>query len=407
MKHLSFAYRKTCVLNYIQKWFCYITENKQHLDLSFDSMKDLLSNSGLNISSEIEVFHAGHFWIKHAPKARNKFATELSKSVRLPLLSSAALDLLLKNDSSFAKYLKNNNHVKQLTNNLEDKPSTTSAKEYQNRYYTPDSFIVAADNDFDSYEYRRLGIVTEDGYKIYEYNENISTKEVGFVKTEESVSVMLRFNGLIYLLCDRSIKSYSISTKTLKYLSNHGTASSACVCFFMGKIYIFGEKHYAVYDTKRNALETSGTVKEVRRNAACAVFGGKIIVSGGMDLEIQELKRVEAFDHCANEWSQMPDVLGVRYNHASISIRNKLYMVGGSSEQCEVFDSLNRNFVYIKSPAFNYKGLKTPNVAIGNKIGFYNEDSFDAVVFDFETGEWSEEKDLELSYEPFERFLYC
>ena len=95
-------------------------------------MKDLLSNSGLKISTEIETFYAGHFWIKHNPKVRSKFAKELIKLVRLPLLSYAALILLLKKESSFTKCFRSKNYLKNVINNVPKKSINTFSNESQN-----------------------------------------------------------------------------------------------------------------------------------------------------------------------------------------------------------------------------------------------------------------------------------
>ena len=149
-----------------------------------------------------------------------------------------------------------------------------------------------------------------------------------------------------------------------------------------------------------------------REKSACSVFGGRIVVSGG---EIddgwfyQGSTTVEVYDHCANEWSRMPDMLQGRFNHASVSIRNKLYMIGGTlNRQCEVFDSFSNKFAYIKPvlPIYKFDWIQTQYVTIGDKIKIYNGRSLDAAVFDVEKEEWSEEKGLELNIDAW-GFLYC
>ena len=63
----------------IKKWFNLLIENKKHLDLSFDSIVKILADSGLNSSSEMDIFNAGDIWMKHNLKCRSKFAFELIK----------------------------------------------------------------------------------------------------------------------------------------------------------------------------------------------------------------------------------------------------------------------------------------------------------------------------------------
>ena len=96
---------------------------------------------------------------------------------------------------------------------------------------------------------------------------------------------------------------------------------------------------------------------EDRRNAACAVFEGKIVVSGGCNnntkirrtavarrriLKQVILNSVESYDYHENKWSYFPCMLSKRANHTAVSIGNKLFMIGGSSNNSEVFDSVTK-----------------------------------------------------------------
>ena len=74
MKQCSYKDLVTVVLKYIQRSFCHIAETNQQLALTFGSVKDLLSNNGLKISSEIEIFNAGKSWIKHDIHNTSQFA---------------------------------------------------------------------------------------------------------------------------------------------------------------------------------------------------------------------------------------------------------------------------------------------------------------------------------------------
>ena len=120
------------------------------------------------------------------------------------------------------------------------------------------------------------------------------------------------------------------------------------------------------------------------------------------------MNSVVVYDHCVDELSQMPRMRGGRYNHASMSIRNKLYMIGGSNTQCEVYDSLSETFDFIKSilPVYKHVWCKAQYVGIGNKIKIFNKISRDVAVYDIEENEWSEDGYLELGIEP-HCLLFC
>ena len=84
--------------------------------------------------------------------------------------------------------------------------------------------------------------------------------------------------------------------------------------------------------------------KERRYSSACTVFEGNIVVTGGKDYLI--LKSVVAFDYYENKWTQLPDMIKERYCHASVSMGNKLFVIGGfKNTSCEVFDSFSRKFL--------------------------------------------------------------
>ena len=51
-----------------------------------------------------------------------------------------------------------------------------------------------------------------------------------------------------------------------------------------------------------------------RRFAACTVFEGKIVVSGGDDVDI--FRSVESYDHHDKKWIYLPDMIEKRYRHS-------------------------------------------------------------------------------------------
>ena len=53
------------ILNYLQKYFCFATENNHHLYFDFELIKEILLSSNLKITSEIEVVNAADAWIKY------------------------------------------------------------------------------------------------------------------------------------------------------------------------------------------------------------------------------------------------------------------------------------------------------------------------------------------------------
>ena len=87
---------------FIEPCFAIVAEIKDVLELNFVSLVKILSSSGLNIESELQVFNAADSWLCHDITERSKYAKELLLTVRLPLLSVHALKQILEKVSTFS-----------------------------------------------------------------------------------------------------------------------------------------------------------------------------------------------------------------------------------------------------------------------------------------------------------------
>ena len=87
-------------------------------------------------------------------------------------------------------------------------------------------------------------------------------------------------------------------------------------------------------------------MNERRCDAACTVYEGKIVVSGGRNNKVL-LKSVERYDFYENKWTYLPDMIEERSSHSSFSMGSKLFVIGGPEESTsEVFDNCSRHFCY-------------------------------------------------------------
>ena len=61
------------------------------------------------------------------------------------------------------------------------------------------------------------------------------------------------------------------------------------------------------------------------------------------------MNSVEAYDYYENKLTYLPDMIERRDLHASVSMGNKIFVIGGfSTSNCEVFDSTSKKFTSIK-----------------------------------------------------------
>ena len=425
LKNNSTKAVEVCALRFVQNWFCMISQNKYHLDLPFQSVKDICLNSGLRITSELEVVSFADGWINHDKSERSIFANDLIKTVRLPLLSYGALHSILRNESSFSNC---RDHVKNAARNKRRKTPDPKCVDYQNRYYSRECFHIMVAHD--------KWVVAENYfYKLQRFDGDSLSETVDLLKTDAPIRSALYSNGMIYLSGNKqyttfrtignreiqivdhvkTLKTYSVSTKELsKVIEFSKELFYSQLCMFMGNIYVIGDERNQCFVIDQNTKDKSkitSTMKS-RRLPGCAVYCGRIVVSGGIHksghrhfFEDGTTERsVEAYDHCRDRWVEMPDMIERRYDHASVSIKNKLYMIGGSAATCEVFDSFSGIFVRIKSPATplykhgwrsmvnsRHNGLTTLKcVVLGRKIMFFDRDLLKPHVFDVEDEEWSE-----------------
>ena len=166
-------------------------------------------------------------------------------------------------------------------------------------------------------------------------------------------------------------------------LSLNFCATQFSVCAYLKELYLFGgynpnvptEKselndcfRFNIFSFKSQLLTP---LNLPRCSADCAVFEGKIVISGGHGAG-NAPRSVEAFDFLANKWSFMPNMVEERFGHSLLAVRNKLFAIRGShNSTSEVYDSFSKEFVLIKSLPFSLKfNFKNTARAItmGNKI---------------------------------------
>lgn len=391
-KHFSYKNLRLTVLKYIQDWFCLITNNKKHLHLSFDSVRYLLSNDGLRVSTEVEIFKAASDWIELSLKERSKFSTELVKLVRFSFLSSACLNLLLNTENSFSKCPKSKEHIEKF---LISHKSTGNNKQRRTRYHSRESFYVTVNPGlFCNYL---------ETYQICGFEDK---KAVSCTKKPDgTVRAALFLNGTIHLMSQTSIKSYSTLTRSWEKKADYPDRFwDFSACCFAGKLWVFGgnSRRGFSFDPATGAFERAPPMAELRHWSASTAFECRIVVLGGLRCwdTMRVLKSVEAYCAHGGGWSRMPEMNELRYGHASVAVGSKLYVVGGHSVHCEAFDSLSGKFTRLKPMQHKCCQFRTKCLAVGGKIKIYDDTSLDAIVFDVEKEKWTWERGVDLGMHP-------
>ena len=418
---LTFSKEIRC---YVYRCFTMIAETKSFLTLDFCVIAKILSSSQINTISELQVFKAADNWLNYNFLERSKYAKELLYKVRLPLLSDHDLDSVLCKDSSFRN---NEECLVMVKNILKDKDFVRNSKNFSSttRYCNQNMFNILTFDEGNSC-----------CPKLLQYD--ISNKELGIVKDFPQLSLHPTYypkysravflNGDFYVFCcinnyrnnRMSVQKYSLRSNIWKVVGKdlNFFIDSFAVCVFMGKVYLIGGttsyvermmgKCFEFNPVSRNIQQ----VKEMnapRRAAACTVFEGKMVVSGGNSGVTG--RTVEVYDHVTDKWSYMPNMIEGRIYHDLVAIKNKLFAFGGVKDTCEVYDSCSKKFSLLKSPPNLFTSLTQMSyynaagaISIGNKIIVFNIGRGIVASYDIKTEQWSE-KLIKIS--PVYKFRNC
>ena len=383
-------------LSYIERCFTIVTENQTFLELDYNPIAKILTSYELNLHSEIEVINAANLWLKYNINERSKYAKQLLLTVRLPLLSDHALKNILNNTSSFTENDECVEILKEILANKESFFKNKSSNYYTTRYCNQNKFNILTFGGCDKVLHRSVCNVNQFNGSDFKKVKSLAPMVEGR-KLAEGVCLkgeIYVFGGHENDIWKTSVDKYSPSTNTWKTLCcMYDDREAFCACAFMDDIFIIGgSKCMAAIDssvqldTKEGKWKDVSRMNETRFNAACAVYEGKVVVSGGFNLINFFLTTVEVYDHIADEWSYMPNMIYRRSEHRMVVVRNKLFAV--SPYIWEVFDQTSNNFVSFESPKVIRLNSAIP---IGNKILVIDDMKSSIFCYDVDKDEWSEE----------------
>ena len=198
----------------------------------------------------------------------------------------------------------------------------------------------------------------------------------------------------------KAIEMYSFSTKTWSKIADvFDDREDFCVCAFMNIVFVIGGRSYdnlgpatdtcLAFNTKDYKWKKVARMNQQRRLAACAVFEGRIVVSGGLDNNLNESIKVESYDVVDDKWSLMPIMTSSKAMHSLVVVKNKLFVIGFGSDNCEVFDNCSKKFVEIKPPQTRWMRLNKA-ISIGSKIYAILGSRSSIICYDVNKEEWLE-----------------
>ena len=385
LSHVTFRHIESC--------FATVARTRNFLQLDFDLVRKILKSSQLHVTSELEVFYAAERWVNFNNGGRKELALSLLQTVRLPLLSDPALNRLLRETSTICSIHEGKNMVKSALKNNESISSFPPI-----RYCNENLFdIVFTEGE------NLLTLL--DGNKLENRNRFATIN-----KESSGCHEAVYLNGQVYIVTedfdreDLSIKRYSSACESWENVADFDYRRYFCVCALVDSVYVLGDfrsNSCLKFDADSCQVTAVAGMNLRRSMAACAVFRGKVVVSGGYCggyFENRQLfdenfsDTVEAYDHSADEWTRMPSMVKATYDHSMVAIRNNLYVIG---LRCQMYNGFTNKFVVINGPPRHsnmWIGTKARAVSISNKIYVFRERKSTVVCYDVIKDEWQEEK---------------
>ena len=396
---------KDVFFRYMERCFLMVAETRNFLELDFPLIKNILYSSELHITSELEVCSAADDWISYSTEERSKFSKHLLLTLRLSLLSEPALNYVLSKMSSLCKL----DECRAIINNvLLDRESFIKKQSNDNitsRYCNQSLFnILVCEN---SKEGRNL--------KQIDYEDVNSTKTYDTIENEDKLYKAVCLKGDVYIFVTNSnaviIKKFSKPLNIWEDVVKLDYRKRFCVCALMNSIYVIGSNENAYpdadpciqYDTTELKLNEISQMNCPRFDAACTVYEGNIVVSGGLyyvgPCVASLTNTVEVYDHVADKWSYMPEMVELRRrNHSMVAVKSKLFVIDTFNETCEVFDKISNKFAEIENSFFsfphtsgNYRVFtQVAATSIGNEIVIFGRGDKESTVYYYDTNkdEW-------------------
>ena len=410
----NFKYIQNETLDYINRWFKKIAKTKNFQQLNFNNVKKILSSSKLKICSELEVFIASDFWLSCESFNRNKFAKDLLLKTRFPLLSDHVIKSLLEQGKDSSSVFHKNKEclvlIDKILKNKEDFYRNRSIVYQTNRYCNSSKFNIVLCGKYNKrpvyIDFKLHLLEAENLAKVKTYIPCDNLRVVGASSITNEIYFVFRNKDNEYKEKLLFIK-HSPVLKTWEDLDFYYDFNlrGFCMCSFLDSIFIIGGCYrfgYTNIDMKRSCVvfntitkkwKEASDMNDYRTTASCTVFEGRIVVSGGINDRARCIRTVETYDHVADTWTFMPNMVNKSYKHNLIAMSNKLFAFGCGllSNFCEVYDKMCKKFVVIKSPPkFAYFNVQQA-VSVGKVIMVFRIYSTKMAIYDTDKNEWSVE----------------
>lgn len=344
---------------FMQQRFPEIALHEEFLELTFEEVQKIVSDSNLNVRGEEQVYEASLAWIKHDIKARKPHLAELLECVRMPLMSATYLSREV-------------NREPLVTESFEGRGLLIEAMDYHlQKHYMRDT--TSATKTLSTTPRRCPGLeylfaVGGSGPPVFEDDPYLDLCECYDMEKDEwrqvaSMSVrrsglrVASIGGYLYAIGGFSaadtkalalVDRYDPMTDSWRLVASMNCARrSFAVAVLNGYIYAMGGINGGTYyDNVERYCPRSNKWSfvqsmSVERRAVCAAALDKYVyVAGGHDGE-GLLDTVERYDPQRDAWELITNLSSPRCLGAFVALKGYLYAVGGY-DGASVLQSLQR-----------------------------------------------------------------
>ena len=268
-------------LPFIERCFPMVAESDNFLELQFKSVAKILSNSALNIDSELQVYNAAYSWLCHNITERRKYARNMLLKIRLSLLSTPVLNSLLDNNSCLIDEFADS--IKSVL--IDEGDFNTNKFTTTSRYCNQNNFNILVCGGEDTNTHK----VVSDVYSIKANNlnninilpqmtEGLRKLKAVFIKGEIYAIGDINQNGNRKI----SVEKYSPTTNTWEKVADMYDDRSRylCACSFMDNVYVIGGSTTGwSLDTTKSCVEFNQknqawkkNCKNERSKVGCGLF---------------------------------------------------------------------------------------------------------------------------------------
>lgn len=252
--HTCASLYKKCNM-FMQQRFPEIVLHEEFLELEFEDVNKIVSDSNLNVRGEEQVYEAVLAWVKHKLDERKTYVPELVKCVRMPLMSATYLSREVKNESL-------------LMENFEGRGMLIDAMDYHlKKHFMRDTVLQEKDvstipRSCPGLEY--LFALGGSGPPVFDEDPYLDLCECLDVEKNEW----------------RTVSSMSVKRSGIR------VASAGGYLYAMGGFSALDTKALALvdrYDPMTDSWRLVSSMKSPRRSFAVAVLNGFVYAMGGIN----------------------------------------------------------------------------------------------------------------------------